>query len=134
MPALSQKVVVLLARTLNGILRNQSFRREESMPISFCDQINKKTNINQIINHEKAFMLNKDANEYFKHGYYMDAINNYKQALKLFISLYGEEHNAVAKTIGNVGNAYWKLGKLHEATARLQYSLRILRNISKKKN
>ena len=62
------------------------------MPISFCDQSTKKPVINQMINHEKALNFNKVGNDYFKNGYYKDAIDSYKQALKLFISSHGEEH------------------------------------------
>ena len=132
--AVLQEGSQILTQTPKGILRNQSHRRGASMPISFCDQSTKKPVINQMINHEKALNFNKVGNDYFKNGYYKDAIDSYKQALKLFISSHGEEHKSVATTIGNIGNAYWKMGKLHEALARLENSLRILVIVSKKNN
>lgn len=126
-----------------GVLRSSgkkknSHRRGISLPcISFCG-VNEDNNksilpvIDEITKHEKAINLNKVGNDFFRTGNYMEAIQNYQEALKLFISVHGEEHKTVATTIGNIGNVYWKVGKLREAMTRLENSLRILRIVSMK--
>jgi len=88
--------------------------------------------INEITKHERAIGLNNDGHVFFRNGEYMDAIQNYQDALKLFISVHGEEHITVATTIGNIGNVYWKMGNLREAISQLENSLRILGIVSKK--